>query len=99
MKTFRDFLKESKMSDLEKALSALDPIELQKLMIVVFDRAKTNYDSKWQAEYFHGSNKNKVKKDNEYLVEMMSKYLPKGTTEEDLLKYFLDGESPEKYFK
>jgi stage III sporulation protein SpoIIIAA len=84
--------------DVKKELSKLNSQELQAVKRIVLDRERTNYDSKWQAEYFYGDKKDQSKEDAKYLVKILSKYNIK-CPESELAKYFLDGENPEEYFK
>jgi len=94
MSTFREYITENnKVNDFIKEL---DPMEKQVLRIKVFDRARTNYDTNWQKEYFYGDMKKKAKEDAKWLSDLYIKYNFKGK-EEDIVKYFV--KDPKKYFE
>jgi hypothetical protein len=77
-------------------LKNVPSMELQALKRIILDRVRTNYDDKWNREYFY-VNKNKAKKDNEFMVKILSKY-DLICSEDELARYFLDGEDPKDYF-
>jgi hypothetical protein len=77
-------------------IDRLDGMEKQVLKMKIFDRARTNYDTNWQKEYFYGDLKDKSKKDSKWIADLFNKYNYKGT-EEDLVKVWL--KNPKQYFK
>ena len=80
-------------------LNKLNSLELQVLKMKLLDRARTNYDSEWQREYFFGDMKQKSKTDIKYINELFQKYGNTGiarVSEDELVQCFVG--DAKKYF-
>ena len=111
---FRNFLLENDDYNLRILQKAFDNMKnREEFRIALMDRARTDYDGRWQAEYFYGIHKDLAKKESKIVVNgliELEKILKKmGITErklireltktETILKLFIGNENPEKYFR
>ena len=86
--------------ELEPALLKLKDSEA--FRVAVMNRERTNYDSRWQADYFYGDKKDMSKAQAKLVVKGMmdlEKTLGKKISTENLIKVYLGKEDPKKYFK
>ena len=77
-------------------LKKLSSMERQVLEMKLLDRARANYDSTWQKEYFYGKMKSKSEKDIKYINDLFLTYDANGVKEEDLVACLIG--DAEKYF-
>jgi hypothetical protein len=78
-------------------LNKLSSMERQVLEMKLLDRARTNYDTNWQKEYFYGKMKSKSEQDIKYINDLFVTYGANGVKEEDLVACIVG--DPEKYFR
>jgi hypothetical protein len=83
--------------DVAKEVKKLKGDEVQLFRIKVLDRIRTNFDSRWQAEYFYGDYKEKSEEDAKFVQNVYAKYGFR-CPEEEFAKYFVGGDL-KKYFK
>jgi hypothetical protein len=100
MGIFKEILTESKSGKCTKKakdfLKRLTSLERQVLEMKLLDRARTNYDTNWQREYFYGKLKKKAEDDIKYIYDIFLTYEASGVKEEDLVACLVG--DAEKYF-
>lgn len=70
------------------ALKELKGVEPEALRVALMNRARTNKDGRWQAEYFYGSKKAESKADQQRIVNFMMT-MDNWCTEEEVLEAIL----------
>jgi hypothetical protein len=84
--------------EIKKLKSILDDREFQVFKNIILDRCRTNFDSRWEKEYFYGDLRDKSREDAKWLNQVYAKAKLK-CSEDDFCRFFLDGVDPKVYFK
>ena len=78
----------AKQDEIISALKELKGVEPEALRVALMNRARTNKDGRWQAEYFYGSKKAESKADQQRIVNFMMT-MDNWCTEEEVLEAIL----------